>query len=108
VRYIPNAPEERAEMLRQVGLTSAAQLFDSIPKDLRLTGNLNTPAALSELELLAGFESLAARNPGAGRSSFLGAGAYQHYIPTVVDHIVSRSSPLTLHTNRKFRRARYR
>ncbi len=98
MRYIPNAPEERAEMLRQVGLTSAAQLFDSIPKDLRLTGNLNTPAALSEMELLAGFEHLAARNPGAGRSSFLGAGAYQHYIPTVVDHIVSRSEFFTAYT----------
>jgi glycine dehydrogenase subunit 1 len=100
VRYIPNSPEERAEMLRQVGLSSADQLFDSIPKELRLTTNLNTPAALSEIELLSGFEQLAAQNPGAGpqRSSFLGAGAYQHYIPTVVDHIVSRSEFFTAYT----------
>jgi glycine dehydrogenase subunit 1 len=100
VRYIPNSPEERAEMLNQVGLSSADQLFDSIPKELRLTANLNTPAALSEMELLAGFDQLAAQNPGAGhgRSSFLGAGAYQHYIPTVVDHIVSRSEFFTAYT----------
>jgi len=100
VRYIPNSPEERTEMLRQVGLSSADQLFDSIPKELRLTANLNTPAALSEMELLSGFEQLAAQNPGAaqGRSSFLGAGAYQHYIPTVVDHIVSRSEFFTAYT----------
>lgn len=85
-------------MLQQVGLGSAEELFDSIPKDLRLSRNLNTPAALSEIELLAGFERLATRNPGARRTSFLGAGAYQHYIPTIVDHIISRSEFFTAYT----------
>lgn len=85
-------------MLHQVGLNSADELFDSIPKDLRLTRNLNTTAALSEIELLAGFEQLATRNPGARRISFLGAGAYQHYVPTVVDHIISRSEFFTAYT----------
>jgi glycine cleavage system P protein (glycine dehydrogenase) subunit 1 len=85
-------------MLHQVGLNSAAELFDSIPEDLRLSRNLNTTAALSEIELLAGFEQLAARNTGAKRTSFLGAGAYQHYIPTIVDHIISRSEFFTAYT----------
>ena len=85
-------------MLHQVGLNSTAELFDSIPEDLRLSRNLNTTAALSEIELLAGFEQLAARNPGAQRTSFLGAGAYQHYIPTIVDHIISRSEFFTAYT----------
>jgi glycine cleavage system P protein (glycine dehydrogenase) subunit 1 len=98
LRYIPNAPEERAEMLHQIGLNSAAELFDSIPKDLLLTRNLNTPAALSEIELLAGFEQLAEVNSGARRTSFLGAGAYQHYVPTIVDHIISRSEFFTAYT----------
>ncbi|MGH9930061.1 MAG: aminomethyl-transferring glycine dehydrogenase subunit GcvPA, partial [Pyrinomonadaceae bacterium] len=98
MRYIPNSPEERTEMLHQVGLNSAAELFDSIPKDLRLTRNLNTTTALSEIELLTGFEQLATRNPGAQRTSFLGAGAYQHYIPTIVDHIISRSEFFTAYT----------
>ncbi|MFN2517222.1 MAG: aminomethyl-transferring glycine dehydrogenase subunit GcvPA [Pyrinomonadaceae bacterium] len=98
MRYIPNAPEERAEMLHQIGLNSAEELFDSIPKDLRLSRNLATPAALSEIELLAGFEELAARNHGARRTSFLGAGAYHHYIPTIVDHIISRSEFFTAYT----------
>ncbi|HKO62112.1 MAG TPA: aminomethyl-transferring glycine dehydrogenase subunit GcvPA, partial [Pyrinomonadaceae bacterium] len=97
-RYIPNSPEERAEMLHQIGVGSAAELFDSIPKDLRLSRDLKTPAALSEIELLAGFEDLAKRNIGAGRPSFLGAGAYQHYSPTVVDHIISRSEFFTAYT----------
>jgi glycine dehydrogenase subunit 1 len=98
LRYIPNSPEERTEMLHQVGLNSAEELFDSIPKDLRLSRNLNTPAALSEIELLAGFERLATHNRAAGRTSFLGAGAYQHYIPTIVDHIISRSEFFTAYT----------
>ena len=98
MRYIPNSPEERTEMLHQVGLNSAEELFDSIPKALRLSRNLNTPAALSEIELLAGFEQLAMQNRGAGRTSFLGAGAYQHYIPTIVDHIISRSEFFTAYT----------
>jgi glycine dehydrogenase subunit 1 len=98
LRYIPNSPEERTEMLRRVGLNSAEELFDSIPKELRLSRNLNTPAALSEIELLAGFEQLARQNRGAGRTSFLGAGAYQHYIPTIVDHLISRSEFFTAYT----------
>ena len=85
-------------MLHEVGLNSAAELFDSIPKDLRLSRELNTTAALSEIELLAGFDQMAARNPGALRPSFLGAGAYQHYIPTIVDHIISRSEFFTAYT----------
>ena len=85
-------------MLQHVGLNSADELFDSIPQDLRLSRNLNTPAALSEIELLAGFDRLAEQNRAAKRTSFLGAGAYQHYIPTVVDHIISRSEFFTAYT----------
>lgn len=85
-------------MLHHVGLNSAAELFDSIPEDLRLSRDLDTTNALSEIELLSGFEELAARNQGAQRTSFLGAGAYQHYIPTIVDHIISRSEFFTAYT----------
>jgi len=85
-------------MLHHVGLNSADELFDSIPQGLRLSRDLNTPAALSEIELLAGFDQLAELNPAAKRTSFLGAGAYQHYIPTVVDHIISRSEFFTAYT----------
>ncbi|MBA3571290.1 MAG: glycine dehydrogenase, partial [Pyrinomonadaceae bacterium] len=60
MRYIPNSPEERAAMLHQIGLRSADDLFASIPEELRLTRALDTPAALSEIELLAGFERMAA------------------------------------------------
>jgi glycine dehydrogenase subunit 1 len=85
-------------MLHQIGLHSADDLFSSIPEELRLTRALDTPAALSEIELVAGFERLAADNPASRRASFLGAGAYSHYIPTIVDHIISRSEFFTAYT----------
>ena len=75
MRYIPNSPEERAEMLHQIGLEKPADLFATVPEQLRLTRDLDTPAALSELELLTGFERMAVRNTGAQRASFLGGGA---------------------------------
>ena len=98
MRYIPNSPEERTAMLHQIGLRSADDLFASIPEELRLSRPLDTPAALSEIELLAGFESMAANNPASRRPSFMGAGAYSHYIPTIVDHIISRSEFFTAYT----------
>jgi glycine dehydrogenase subunit 1 len=98
LRYIPNSPEERAEMLKVVGLNSAEALFDSIPADLQLHRPLKTPAASSEMELLASSEAMAARNTAAQRPSFLGAGAYSHYSPTIVDHLISRSEFFTAYT----------
>jgi glycine dehydrogenase subunit 1 len=98
LRYIPNSPEERAEMLTAVGLNSAEELFNSIPADLLLREQLKTPAAISELELLASSEAMAARNVAARRPSFLGAGAYSHYSPTIVDHLISRSEFFTAYT----------
>jgi glycine dehydrogenase subunit 1 len=85
-------------MLRQVGLNSAEELFHSIPSELRLKRDLETPAAISEMELIANFERMAARNTAAARTSFLGGGAYQHYTPTIVDHLISRSEFFTSYT----------
>jgi glycine dehydrogenase subunit 1 len=98
LRYIPNSPDERAEMLRQLGAASIDNLFDSIPGALRLSDHLNVPAALSEIELLKQFDEMGVRNQGAGRISFLGGGAYSHYTPTIVDHLISRSEFFTAYT----------
>jgi glycine dehydrogenase subunit 1 len=98
LRYIPNSPDERVDMLRQIGAGSIETLFESIPEALRLRRPLNVPAALSEIELLKKFDEMAARNQAADRTSFLGAGAYAHYIPTVVDHLISRSEFFTAYT----------
>jgi len=98
VRYIPNSPEERQEMLQGLGLGSAEELFDSIPADIILKAPLDTPAALSEVELLERFEALGAKNAAARRPSFLGAGAYTHYAPTIVDSLIQRSEFFTAYT----------
>ena len=98
MRYIPNSPAEREEMLRAVGLERAEQLFDSIPADIRLDKPLQVPSALSEMELLEKFNRMAERNRAATRASFLGAGAYSHYAPTIIDHLISRSEFFTAYT----------
>src|SRR5580765_1201227 len=98
LRYIPNSPDERADMLKQIGVASIENLFASIPEDLRLRRRLDVPAALSEIELLQAFDEMGARNQAAGRVSFLGGGAYSHYIPTIVDHLISRSEFFTAYT----------
>lgn len=98
MRYIPNSPNERAEMLQQLGAASIESLFDSIPENLRLRQHLNVPAAMSEIELLKAFDEMGARNTAAGRVSFLGGGAYSHYVPTIVDHLISRSEFFTAYT----------
>ncbi len=85
-------------MIEAIGLKSAEELFDSIPRDLLLKRPLNTPAALSEIELLNRFEQMGKRNAAGGRPSFLGGGAYSHYIPTIVDHILTRSEFFTAYT----------
>jgi glycine dehydrogenase subunit 1 len=98
MRYIPNGPEERAAMLNSVGLSSADELFRSIPAEIQLQRPLNIPPAESEMELLAGFEQMAAKNKAAQRPSFLGAGVYSHYSPTIVDSLIQRSEFFTAYT----------
>jgi glycine dehydrogenase subunit 1 len=85
-------------MLRQVGLNSPDQLFDSLPSDIKLNRALKVIPAISEMELLADFEAMAANNLAARRPSFLGGGAYAHYSPTVVDHLIQRSEFFTAYT----------
>jgi glycine dehydrogenase subunit 1 len=99
MRYIPNSAEQRAEMLREIGCQSIDDLFQGIPINLRLKGPLALPAAQSEIETLNYFRELAARNTtGARMPLFLGAGAYDHFIPTIIDTLISRSEFYTSYT----------
>jgi glycine dehydrogenase subunit 1 len=102
MRYIPNSAEEREEMLRQMGRKSIADLFRGIPTHLQLTRPLDLPADLSEIETIDYFRSMAERNTtrhtGERMVSFLGAGAYDHFIPTVIDTLISRSEFYTSYT----------
>lgn len=98
MRYIPNSPEERAEMLRAVGLNSADELFRSIPASIHLNRQLNVTAPLAEMDLMAAFEEMSAKNTAAKKSSFLGAGVYSHYSPTIIDSLIQRSEFFTAYT----------
>jgi glycine dehydrogenase subunit 1 len=97
--YIPNTEQQRAEMLAAIGVKSTAQLFDSVPENVRLSRDLNIPAALSELEVTKRLKSLAKKNVNTeDYACFLGAGAYDHFIPAVVDSLLSRQEFYTAYT----------
>jgi glycine dehydrogenase subunit 1 len=86
-------------MLARVGVAAVEDLFRDIPESLRLGRELALEAPLSEPELVAHVEALAARNAHTGRElSFLGAGVYDHYVPAVVEAILARGEFLTAYT----------
>ena len=98
MRYIPNSPEEREEMLEIVGLKSADELFRSIPSDVQLNRALKITEPLAEPEVIAAMEGFADKNTASKKTSFLGAGVYSHYSPTIVDHLLQRSEFFTSYT----------
>jgi len=85
-------------MQAQLGIADANDLFRSIPSDVRLDRNLKITDPLAEPEVIAAMEEMAAKNTGATKPSFLGAGTYSHYSPTIVDHLIQRSEFFTSYT----------
>ncbi len=96
--YLPHTDADRAEMLAAVGVEQVEDLFHDVPAAFRFP-KLNLPEPLSEMEIMAELEALSGENLEAGHfTSFLGAGAYNHYVPRVVDHVISRSEFYTAYT----------
>lgn len=96
--FIPNTDAERDEMLQKIGLSKVEDLFSDVPKEFRYP-DLNLPEALSEMETLQNLKDLAAANDSTDDLiCFLGAGAYNHYVPAAVDAIISRGEFLTSYT----------
>jgi glycine dehydrogenase subunit 1 len=95
--YVPHTPDDQKEMMRAIGIESLEALFADIPETFRLRGLLELPPPLSEQEIWEHMGRLACRNrlPVA---TLTGAGAYHHYIPAVVSHIVGRSEFYTAYT----------
>jgi glycine dehydrogenase subunit 1 len=91
-RYIPASDADREAMLGEIGLGGIEELFATIPPDLRLRGDLQVPGPLAESDLLEDLSARAAANrlPDP-RAQFLGAGAYRHFTPAVVDHLIART-----------------
>jgi glycine dehydrogenase subunit 1 len=97
--YIPISPKERDAMLETIGVTSLENLFEAVPARHRFP-TLNLPAALTEMEAMNELSGLAQSNENVRGDliSFLGAGMYNHYIPSVVDHILRRGEFYTAYT----------
>ncbi|MAE42548.1 aminomethyl-transferring glycine dehydrogenase [Candidatus Woesearchaeota archaeon] len=96
MNYIPTTEKEKKEMLKEIGVNDAIDLFQDIDEQLILKEPLKISKKLSEIEVRKKVESLAQKNKT--KTSFLGAGCYNHYIPSVVNHIISRSEFYTAYT----------
>ncbi len=97
MRYLPKSPSDREQMLKEIGVSSIDDLFACIPSEYRLERLLDVPRQHAESEIVDKFREYAAHN-AAGYTSFLGAGAYQHYRPVVIDALVQRGEFLTSYT----------
>ena len=96
--YISITDAERAEMLQAIGVARVADLFADVPESVRFP-KLDLPRALSEIELRRELGAMASSNADATRQSmFLGAGAYNHFVPSAVDQILRRSEFYTAYT----------
>lgn len=98
-RYLPQTEQDRKQMLETIGVESVDELFAEIPESVRFKGKMNLPAPMSELTLVKHMNRMAGRNTSMDQAvSFLGAGVYEHHIPSVVGHVVSRSEFYTAYT----------
>ncbi|MFO7578152.1 MAG: aminomethyl-transferring glycine dehydrogenase subunit GcvPA [Pelovirga sp.] len=99
MRYLPHTDAEVQQMLETIGAPDLDSLFSGIPQNCRLSRPLDLPPGMAEAEALDLLRTLAQRNARVGDwDSFLGAGAYNHFIPAVVDHLISRSEFYTAYT----------
>ncbi|MBZ5639421.1 MAG: aminomethyl-transferring glycine dehydrogenase subunit GcvPA [Acidobacteriia bacterium] len=92
MRYLPHGPADRKAMLQYIGASGPDDLVATVPEELRLRGPLDLPPPLSEMELQDRMSELSMKNASTGcYRSFLGAGAYDHFVPVAVDHLLSRT-----------------
>lgn len=98
-RYIPNTQADIKEMLEASGHKEMEELFSDIPEELKLKGSLALAKGLSEPEIFAKFKELGDKNRSTDElACFLGAGAYDHYIPSLIQHLAKRSEFYTAYT----------
>ena len=96
--YISLSNKDKKKMLAQIGVSSMKELFNSIPGDLIIRKDLRIPSPLSEPELVDYFRNIQSKNKFPEYISFLGGGAYNHFIPSVVDYLSSRGEFLSPYT----------
>jgi len=98
VSYISLSDKDKKEMMARIGISSMEELFRTIPENIKLKRELKIPSPLTEIELIQHFESIAQKNKYSDFLSFLGAGAYPHVIPYVVDYLSSRGEFVSPYT----------
>ncbi len=96
--FLPNTAKDREQMLKTIGVKSLDELFGDIPHELRFKGQLDVPGALSEYDVAKHLKGLSEKNVSKDYACFIGAGAYDHYIPSVVRHVLGRSEFYTAYT----------
>lgn len=97
--YLPHTDRDRQSMLEAIGVDSVDDLFQDIPARVRLNKSMNLPSALPEQELVKEMLEISKMNDNLQQNiCFLGAGAYDHYIPSVVSHVIHRSEFYTAYT----------
>jgi len=97
MRYLPKSPADREALLRAIGARSIDDLFASIPAEYKLDRDLKVPRQMAESEIVDWFRERSREN-GDGYATFLGAGAYYHYRPVIIDSLISRGEFLTAYT----------
>ncbi len=98
-KYIPNTDEQKRDMLSEIGVADINDLFCDIPEEIRVKGPLNLPKSLSDIELTKHMQMLSDKNSDTDHyTCFIGAGAYDHYIPAIIDHLISRQEFYTAYT----------
>lgn len=95
--YVPNTEREQKEMLREIGLDSFDGLFSELPREMMISGGLNIPEGMSELEVAREMKKLSEKNK-VYRTCLRGAGAYRHYIPSIVSSVVEKEEFKTAYT----------
>ncbi len=97
--FVPNTEEDRNEMLKTIGVSSFEELIKSIPEKIRLNKKLNLPPALSEWEAIKLMQNYANKNKDASAyTCYLGGGAYDHFIPSIVGMVLERPEFKTAYT----------
>lgn len=98
-RYLPMTEDDKKQMLEVIGVESIEELFSDVPERVRFQGDLRVKPAKAESALVKELSELARKNANTKEyASFLGAGVYDHYIPVIVDHVISRSEFYTAYT----------
>jgi len=98
MNFLPNTDKDREEMLKTIGVKSIDELFSDIPPALRFNRALDIPPGMSEYELAKHMRELAEKNEAQNYATFIGAGSYDHYVPSVVRFVISRSEFYTAYT----------